>query len=96
MFFFKFDKEDKESPPSVASLAGIYSTNKSYVLIASARLYWKEDKNRATFIAGPARINHDVSYAIEGSEDLNLVYSELRSFISAEYSRKIISDFKQI
>ena len=34
MFFFKFDKEDKESPPSIASLAGIYSTNNSYVLLA--------------------------------------------------------------
>ena len=93
LFFFKFDKEDVKSPPSIASLAGIYSTNSSYVLLASARLYWKEDKNRATFIAGPARVNHDVSYSIEGAEDLHLVYSELRSFISAEYSRKIISDF---
>ena len=93
MFFFKFDKEDEKSPPSIASLAGIYSTNNSYVLLASARLYWKEDKNRATFIAGPMRINHDVNYSIDGSEDLHLVYSELRSLISLEYSRKIISDF---
>jgi hypothetical protein len=59
MFFFKFDKEDEKSPPSIAMLAGLYSTNNSYVLLASARLYWKEDKNRATFIAGPARVNHD-------------------------------------
>ena len=93
LFFFKFDKEDEKSPPSIASLAGLYSTNNSYILLASTRMYWNEDKNRATFIAGPSRINHDVTYDIDGSEDLNLLYSELRSFISAEYSRKIVGDF---
>ncbi len=36
MFFFKFDKEDEKSPSSIASLAGLYSTNISYVLFASA------------------------------------------------------------
>ena len=92
MFFFKFDKEDTKSPPSMAALAGIYSTNNSYVLTALARLYWNQDKNRVSFIAGPARINHDVLYT-EGAEDLRLIYSEFRSFISAEYSRKIIGDF---
>ncbi len=62
MYFFKFDPDDKISPPSIATLFGIYSTNKSYVLLGSARLYWNEDKNRATFIAGPVRINHDFIY----------------------------------
>ncbi len=93
MYFFKFDKEDKKSPPSVANLLGLYSTNKSYVLIASSRLFWNEDKNRATFIAGPLRINHDFVYENEQGGDLYLVYSELRSIITAEYSRKIFNDF---
>ncbi len=93
MYFFKFDKEDKKSSPSVASLLGLYSTNKSYVLIASSRLFWNEGKNRATFIAGPIRINHDFVYENDEGEDLHLVYSELRSIISAEYSRKIFNDF---
>jgi len=93
LYFFKFDKEDKISPPSLASLFGLYTTNSSYVLIASARLYWNEDKNRATFITGPIRINHDFVYENDDSEDLHLVYSELRNYITAEYSRKIFGDF---
>jgi len=93
MYFFKFNKEDKASPPSMANLLGLYSTNKSYVLIASSRLYWDENKNRATFIAGPIRINHDFVYENDKGEDLHLVYSELRSIISAEYSRRIFKDF---
>lgn len=93
MYFFKFDKDDKKSPPSVANLLGLYSTNKSYVLIASSRLFWNEDKNRATIIAGPIRINHDFVYENDEGDDLHLVYSELRSIVSAEYSRKIFNDF---
>lgn len=93
MYFFKFNKEDKISPPSIVSLLGLYSTNNSYVLIASSRLFWKEDKNRATFIAGPVRINHDFNYENEQGEDFRLVYSELRNIITAEYSRKIVGDF---
>ncbi len=93
MYFFKFDKDDEKSPPSVANLLGLYSTNKSYVLIASSRLFWNEDKNRATIIAGPIRINHDFVYENDQGGDLHLVYSELRNIVSAEYSRKIFNDF---
>ncbi len=93
MYFFKFDKEDMVSPPSLVNLYAIYSTNKSYILLASARMYWNEDKNRATLIAGPIRINHDFIYENDEGEDLHLVYSELRSIVTAEYSRKIFGDF---
>ncbi len=93
MYFFKFDKKDSISPPSIAALVGIYSTNKSYIFLSSARLFWNEDKNRATFIAGPVRTNNDFVYDQEGGEDIRLVYSELRNFITLEYSRKIIGNF---
>jgi outer membrane protein assembly factor BamA len=93
MYFFKFDKEDDVSPPSMASLLGLYSTNKSYVLLGSARLFWNEDKNRANFAFGPTRVNYDFEYELDGSEPIRLIYSELRTFILLEYSRKIIGDF---
>lgn len=93
MYFFKFDKEDKASPPSRANVLGLYSTNKSYFFIASSFLYWNEDKNRATIITGPIRINHDAEYEIENGEDIRLVYSEYRTLYSIEYSRKIVGDF---
>ena len=83
MYFFKFDKEDKISPPSLTTLFGLYSTNKSYVLLSSSRFYWNKDKNRATFIVGPIRINHDFVYENENGEDLHLVYSEIRNILTA-------------
>lgn len=93
MYFFKFNKEDKVSPPSIVSLLGLYSTNDSYVFVAAGRLFWGEDKNRATFLTGPTRINFDFNYEIDDDEDVHLVYSELRNIYTAEYSRKIIGDF---
>ena len=92
MYFFNFDKEDEVSPPSMASVIGLYSTNKSYVLLGSGRFFWDQDKNRASIAFGPTRVNYDFEYEIEG-EDIQLVYSELRTFILLEYSRKIIGDF---
>jgi len=93
MYFFKFNPEDNVSPPSIVSIFGVYSTNKSYAFIASTRLFWDEDKNRATVITGPLRINNNFTYQIDGQEDIRLVFSELRNFVSFEYSRKIYGDF---
>ena len=92
MYFFKIDKEDKASPPSLASLYAIYSTNNSYIFTPFGRFFWNEDKNRASFGVGTLRINNDFTYDEQGN-DLRLVYSEIRYFITAEYSRKIIGDF---
>ena len=40
MYFFKFNKEDKVSPPSTINLMGLYSTNKSYFMAVMSRLFW--------------------------------------------------------
>ena len=92
MYMFKTNKEDTISPPSVISLGGLYSTNKSHVFMVGGKLYWKEDKNRLTLGIGDVRVNNDMLYENEGN-DLHLVFSELRTFISAEYSHKIVSNF---
>ena len=92
MYFFKIDKEDIASPPSLASLYAIYTTNNSYIFTPFGRFFWNEDKNRASFGVGTLRINNDFTYDEQGN-DLRLVYSEIRNFITAEYSRKIIGDF---
>ena len=92
MYFFKIDKEDEASPPSLASLYAIYSTNNSYIFTPFGRFFWNEDKNRASFGVGTIRINNDFTYDDQGN-DLRLVYSEIRNFITAEYSRKIIGEF---
>ncbi|MGB5271127.1 BamA/TamA family outer membrane protein [Eudoraea sp.] len=92
MYFFKLKKDDEGSPPSLISLYGIYSTNNSYLIAPFGRFFWNEDKNRATFGIGTLKINNDFLYEEQGN-DLRLVYSELRTFVSAEYSRKVIGDF---
>lgn len=92
MYFFKLRKDDEGSPPSLISLYGIYSTNNSYIIAPFGRFFWNEDKNRATFGIGSLKINNDFLYEEQGN-DLRLVYSELRTFVSAEYSRKVIGDF---
>jgi outer membrane protein assembly factor BamA len=93
MYFFKFNPEDTISPPSMVTAISLYSTNKSYVFLPSARFYWNEDKNRASVIGGPMRTNFDFIYEQDAAGDIQLVYSELKTFLLLEYSRKIIGDF---
>ncbi len=92
MYFFKMDKEDTESPPSLVSLYAIYTTNNSYIFTPFGRFFWNEDRNRASIGLGTLRINNDFTYDEQGN-DLRLVYSEIRNFFTAEYSRKLFGDF---
>lgn len=92
LYFFNIKETDTISPPSLVSLYTIYSTNKSYIIAPFGRFFWDQDKNRASFGIGTLRINNDFNYDEQGN-DLRLVFSELRNFVTAEYSRKIINDF---
>ncbi len=92
MYFFKIEREDVASPPSLVSLYAIYTTNNSYIFTPFGRFFWNEDKNRASIGVGTLRINNDFTYDDQGN-DLRLVYSEIRNFVTAEYSRKIFGDF---
>ena len=46
MYFFKVNKEDTISPPSLMSVYGIYTTNKSHIIAPFGRFFWNEDKNK--------------------------------------------------
>jgi outer membrane protein assembly factor BamA len=92
MYFFKIDEEDEISPPSLVSLYAIYTTNNSYIFTPFGRFFWNEDRNRATLAIGTLRINNDFEYD-ELDNDLRLVYSEIRNFVTLEYSRKVFGDF---
>lgn len=92
MYFFKINPDDKTSPPSIVTFTGLYSINNSYIFVPMAKLFWGENKNRATLITGTLRVNNNFDYDYEGT-DLNLVFSELRNFLTMEYSRKVVSDF---
>jgi outer membrane protein assembly factor BamA len=92
LYFFNINKNDTISPPSLMSLYAIYSTNNSYIIAPFGRFYWNEDRNRAAMGFGTMRVNNDFNYDEQGN-DLRLVYSEIRNFVTLEYSRKIINDF---
>ena len=92
MYFFNLKKKDTVSPPSIVSLYALYSTNKSYIVAPFGRFFWNEDRNRASISIGTVRINNDFEYDEQGN-DLRLVYSELRNFVTLEYSRKIVGNF---
>jgi outer membrane protein assembly factor BamA len=92
MYFFNLKSKDTISPPSLVSLYSIYSTNKSYIIAPFGRFFWNEDKNRASIGTGTLRVNNDFNYNEQGN-NLQLVFSEIRNFVTLEYSRKIINDF---
>lgn len=92
MYFFKPGSLDSISPPSIIRVAALYSTNNSYYVFPMAKLFWGENRHRATFVTGTLRVNNNFIYE-QDSDNLNLVFSELRYFISAEYSRRIIDNF---
>jgi outer membrane protein assembly factor BamA len=92
LFFFKINKQDQRSPPSLVSLYGIYSTNDSYMITPFARIFWGEDRNRAAFGVGNLRVNNDFKYE-DDDGDFRLVYTEMRTFMTAEYSKKVWRDF---
>jgi len=92
MYIFKIKKEDTLSPPSMVSVMGFYTINKSYVFVPVASLYWNKNKNRLFFGAGTVGVHHDHTYN-EGPDSLggiSLVWKELPTFFWVEYSRKIV------
>ena len=92
LYFFRLDPKDEVSPPSLVSLYATYTTNNSYIFTPIGRFFWNRDRNRATVGLGTMRINNDFIYDEQGN-DLRLVYSEIRHFLTLEYSRKIIGEF---
>jgi outer membrane protein assembly factor BamA len=92
MYFFKLNTTDTISPPSTIMFYGLYSTNKSHILLPAVKLYWQEDKNRLSVGPGNMRINNNFLYEEDGRE-LRLVFSEIRTFVTAVYSRKVIGNF---
>lgn len=58
-YVFKFDKDDKVSPPSWAGLAGVYTNNGTRGLAMGSKLYLKENKYQTTFAVMTGRANLD-------------------------------------
>ncbi|MBU2950223.1 outer membrane protein assembly factor [Tamlana agarivorans] len=92
MYFFKLNQNDTISPPSNVNVMGLYSTNDSHLITIISRLFWGEDRNRMNFATGISNVNNNFLYNIEGEDDVRLVFTEKRKFITLEYSRKLLGE----
>ncbi|MEO6168348.1 MAG: BamA/TamA family outer membrane protein [Chitinophagales bacterium] len=62
--YFKVNKEDTISPSSSAGLAGLYTSEKSYMLFGFSQLYLAKDKWRIRAAAGTLDINFQFYYDV--------------------------------
>jgi hypothetical protein len=58
-YVFKFDEQDKTSPPSWIGMAGAFTNNGTRGLVLGGRLYLKENKYQTTFAVAKGRANLD-------------------------------------
>lgn len=58
-YVFKFNEDDKLSPPSVIGAVGAFTNNGSRGGGIGGRLYFAENKYQTTFAVGKGRINYD-------------------------------------
>jgi outer membrane protein assembly factor BamA len=56
---FPIDKNDKDSPPTVAGVGGFYTDNHSYAVAAAIRTYLDHDRWRLLGIAATSQLNYD-------------------------------------
>jgi hypothetical protein len=58
-YVFKFDENDKSSPPSFLGGAGAFTNNGTRGLVLGGRLYLKENKYQTTFAVAKGKVNLD-------------------------------------
>src|SRR5262249_41654128 len=58
-YIFKFNKEDKLSPPSFFGTVGMYTNNGSWGVLLGGSFNFKEDRYRILTAAGDANVNFD-------------------------------------
>ena len=59
-YVFPLSGQDKISPPSIAGIAGLFTSNGSRAIGMAGKLYFGEDKYRVTLAGGNASINADL------------------------------------
>ncbi len=58
-YVFKFNENDKTSPPSYLGMAGVFTNNGTRALALGGKLYLKENKYQTTFALAKGRANLD-------------------------------------
>ena len=90
--FYKLNSKDTISPSSSTTLAGIYSTSKSYIALAAQQFYFAEDRWRVKLSGGIGNGNLQF-YQNFYSGGTFIDYSTEVEFLMAEVARRVATDF---
>ena len=89
--YYKMNKEDTVSPSSNTGIIGIYTAQKSYVLLAFQQFYLDEDRWRIRAAAGTLDINFQFYYDAPEVDVGNFVdYSTKANFALLQVQRLVI------
>ena len=89
--FYKLYPKDTISPSSSTTLAGIYSTSKSYIALAAQQFYFAEDRWRVKLSAGIGNGNLQVYQGFYAGGTF-IDYSTEVEFLMLEASRRVAPD----
>jgi hypothetical protein len=90
MAMYTLNKKDTISPQAVSGIVGIWTTNKSWFLIAFSQFYLKEDRWRVALAGGLVSVNFQtyVDLPVNGFID----YNTAADFVYLEAKRRIFKD----
>jgi len=92
MAMYKLNKTDSISPASVSGGFGMYTSNKSWFAMQFNKLYFNEDKYRATIAIGTGFFNAQFYLDLPIFSDY-IDYSTAVTFAKFELQRQILPDF---
>ena len=91
MAMYNLSKKDSISPSSISGGFAMYTTNKSYFLMQFNKLYFAEDKYRATLAGGKGDINFQ--FFLDSPIDIGYVdFNTDATFFKVELQRRIVED----
>jgi outer membrane protein assembly factor BamA len=90
--YFKMNKKDTTSPSSNVGLIGIYTQQKSYVVMGYSRLYFAEDRWRVTAAAGAMDIHFQFYFEDPAASGGNFYdYSTKANLLVLQVQRNIFN-----
>ena len=93
-YIFRLDKENPDTPPSVAGAGGFYTENDSWGAFAGGKFFTRDDTWRLSAGAFTGRINYDF-YGVgtdPGDSDFSLPFRAEFGGVLIEAMRKIVPD----
>ena len=91
MIMYKMNKNDTISPASMTGALGFYTTNNTWFTVLFSKMYFNEDKYRATLVGGLGSMYYQF-YLDDPINPGNIDYNTGYDFFLAELQRKVINN----